>query len=83
MIESKVLGAELLEEYGCRIATDGNIVSQMTIPFNQVSAVWVELAPPLDPWVRLLVRSDQTLRVVSSIARRSQVCKRAFQFSGQ
>ena len=59
-------GSDILEEYACRITQDGNIVTQHVIPFNQVSAMWIEWALPPEPWVRLLVRTEQT-HVISSI----------------
>ena len=60
------LGAGHLETFNCRLTTDGNIVTQMVIPFECVDAVWMELTLSPSRWIRLLVRTDQ-LHVISSI----------------
>ena len=67
--ESRVclfFGAETMETFKCRITSDGNIVTQMVIPFSHVEAVWADLASPIEPWVRLLVRTEKT-HVISSV----------------
>ena len=48
--ESRVclfFGAETMETFKCRITSDGNIVTQMVIPFSHVEAVWADLASPI------------------------------------
>ena len=60
------LGAGHLENFNCRLTTDGNIVTQMIVPFECVDAVWLELTSSPSRWIRLLVRSEQ-LHVISPI----------------
>ena len=60
------VGAETMETFKCRITSDGNIVTQMVIPFSHVEAIWADLTSSIVPWIRLLVRTEKT-HVISSV----------------
>ena len=51
--------------YGAEALETWEYCDAIVIRFNHVDAVWVDLASPVDSWVRLLVRTEKTHVILS------------------